>query len=80
MFGGSSLYNADEDTPYTTRPSDYYTATKIEAEKLALAANSPTLAVCALRPSGIFGEGDRVSYQHVCNVWNLGSTVVLTQH
>lgn len=33
----------------------------LQAEKLVLAANSPALATCALRPSGIFGPGnDRI--------------------
>jgi nucleoside-diphosphate-sugar epimerase len=33
----------------------------VQAEKLVLAANSPALATCALRPSGIFGPGnDRI--------------------
>jgi hypothetical protein len=34
--------------------------TKVKGEQLVLAANSPSLAVVALRPSGIFGEGDTV--------------------
>lgn len=30
----------------------------MQAEQLVLAANSASLASCALRPSGIFGDGD----------------------
>lgn len=60
MFDGSDLVGVDESAPYTTRPADYYTQTKIAGEKLVLAANSPEMAVVALRPSGIFGEGDTV--------------------
>jgi sterol-4alpha-carboxylate 3-dehydrogenase (decarboxylating) len=33
---------------------------QVAGEKLVLAANSDSLAVAALRPSGIFGEGDTV--------------------
>ncbi|KAF8068313.1 Nsdhl [Scenedesmus sp. PABB004] len=60
VFDGRDLMGVDETTPYTTRPMDYYTQTKVAGEKLALAANGPDLAVVALRPSGIFGEGDTV--------------------
>lgn len=60
VFDGNDLVGVDESAPYTTRPMDYYTQTKVEGEKLVLAANSPDLAVVALRPSGIFGEGDTV--------------------
>lgn len=60
VFEGQDLVNVDETLPYATRPMDYYTATKIDGERLVLAANSSTLATCALRPSGIFGEGDTV--------------------
>src|SRR5436190_22098145 len=31
----------------------------MEADKLVLESNSPTLLTCTLRPSGIFGPGDR---------------------
>lgn len=60
MFDGSDLVGVDECLPYTRKPMDYYTETKVAGEKLVLAANSATLAVVALRPSGIFGEGDSV--------------------
>jgi sterol-4alpha-carboxylate 3-dehydrogenase (decarboxylating) len=60
VFDGSDLVGVDESLPYTTRPMDYYTQTKIAGEELVLAANSQQLAVVALRPSGIFGEGDTV--------------------
>jgi nucleoside-diphosphate-sugar epimerase len=32
----------------------------VQAEKIALSANVPGLSVCALRPSAIFGPGDRL--------------------
>lgn len=59
VFQGRDLNNVDETAPYAARPMDYYTQTKIEAEKLVLEANMRGgLATCALRPSGIFGEHD----------------------
>jgi sterol-4alpha-carboxylate 3-dehydrogenase (decarboxylating) len=66
VFDGRDLDGVDEAAPYAARPLDFYTATKIEAEKLVLAANGRatkgggTLATVALRPSGIFGEHDRL--------------------
>eukprot|EP00803_Ostreobium_quekettii_P004384 evm.model.scf_42.11 EVM.evm.TU.scf_42.11 scf_42:74561-81267(-) len=62
VFEGQDLVNVDESVEYARHPMDYYTSTKIEAEKLVLAANGRegTLATCALRPSAIFGEGDNI--------------------
>lgn len=61
VFEGRDLLLVDESAPYATKPLDYYTRTKIEGEKLVLAANGTSgVATCALRPSGIFGEGDAV--------------------
>lgn len=60
MFDGRDLVGVDESAPYTARPMDYYTQTKVAGERLVLDANSDSLATVALRPSGIFGEGDSV--------------------
>ena len=49
-----------EDAPYaTTEPLDIYTASKIEGEKLVLAANGDSLRTCALRPGGIYGPKEK---------------------
>lgn len=59
VFDGRTLNMVDETQPYATKPMDYYTMTKILAEKIVLEANAKDgVATCALRPSGIFGEGD----------------------
>lgn len=59
VFQGRDLMMVNEDTPYAARPLDFYTVTKIRGEELVLQANGQNgLAVCALRPSGIFGEHD----------------------
>lgn len=61
VFTGEDLDGVDEaSVPYAAKPHDHYTATKIEGERIVLAANGARLATCALRPSGIFGEGDTV--------------------
>ena len=65
VFDGSDLDGVNEDAPYAARPLDFYTATKIAAEKMVLGANGKALdtgrgvlTTVALRPSGIFGEHD----------------------
>jgi nucleoside-diphosphate-sugar epimerase len=61
VFAGQDLDGVDEaSVGYALKPHDHYTATKIEGERIVLAANDSRLATCALRPSGIFGEGDTV--------------------
>ncbi|KAM3419144.1 hypothetical protein BST61_g5089 [Cercospora zeina] len=58
------LINADESYPLIMGKDqpEYYTTTKAEAELLVLAANRapqyPKFFTAALRPSGMFGEGD----------------------
>lgn len=60
----SDLVNADESYPLIMgkEQPEYYTTTKAEAELLVLAANRssqyPKFLTAALRPSGMFGEGD----------------------
>jgi sterol-4alpha-carboxylate 3-dehydrogenase (decarboxylating) len=54
--------NADETWPYVTGSAqpEYYTTTKAYAEMAVLAANRKpeTFLTAAIRPAGIFGEGD----------------------
>ena len=56
------LVNADESLPvlYTPQQIEYYSHTKAVAEDLVLAANSAAMLTTAIRPAGIFGEGDQV--------------------
>lgn len=61
--GEANLINADERYPYVCpNPREYYSETKVYAEKLALAANNQAeyghMLTCAVRPAGIVGEGD----------------------
>ncbi|MDD2309088.1 MAG: NAD-dependent epimerase/dehydratase family protein [Desulfuromonadaceae bacterium] len=58
VFDGSDVAGADESLPYPDRYEAHYPATKALAEQLVLAANSPELAVTALRPHLIWGPGD----------------------
>jgi sterol-4alpha-carboxylate 3-dehydrogenase (decarboxylating) len=57
--GEVDIVSADERLEYPERTLDAYNKTKAEAEKIVLAANCAELATCAIRPSGIYGPGDR---------------------
>ncbi|KAI7860486.1 3-beta hydroxysteroid dehydrogenase/isomerase family-domain-containing protein [Circinella umbellata] len=57
---GEPMVNVDESTPYPPEAIDVYTESKIECEKVVLAANGEkNIRTCTIRPSAIFGPGDR---------------------
>lgn len=59
--GVHGLFNVDESMPYPEKFNDAYSETKSEGEKLALKANGKNgLLTCCIRPSSIFGPGDRL--------------------
>eukprot|EP00898_Chlorokybus_atmophyticus_P000109 jgi/Chlat1/1099/Chrsp110S01588 len=60
VFNGTvDLELVNESMPYASPSLDAYSASKAEAEALVLAADGRLgLLTCALRPSGIFGEGE----------------------
>ena len=58
VFDGSDVEGGNESLPYPDFYEAYYPATKALAEQMVLAANSPELAVTALRPHLIWGPGD----------------------
>ncbi|MEQ2316929.1 hypothetical protein AMECASPLE_037462, partial [Ameca splendens] len=60
VFEGTDVKNGKEDLPYAKKPIDYYTQTKIEQEKLVLAAcdKMKGFLTVAIRPHGIFGPRD----------------------
>eukprot|EP01023_Acetabularia_acetabulum_P007708 TRINITY_DN13387_c0_g2_i1.p2 TRINITY_DN13387_c0_g2~~TRINITY_DN13387_c0_g2_i1.p2 ORF type:complete len:357 (+),score=74.11 TRINITY_DN13387_c0_g2_i1:57-1127(+) len=79
VFEGKDLVEVDESTPYANNPLDYYTSTKIKGEKIVLEANGKgeegfKLATVALRPSGIFGEGDPLFVPSLVNQAKGGKT------
>ncbi|KAK9244016.1 3-beta hydroxysteroid dehydrogenase/isomerase family-domain-containing protein [Lipomyces tetrasporus] len=61
IYDGSDLRNADETFEVPKVPLDAYNETKVLGERIVLAANGMGggLKTCALRPSGLFGPGDR---------------------
>lgn len=58
VHSGRDVVNADESAPYASHFETPYQATKAEAERQVLAANSAELATVALRPHLIWGPGD----------------------
>jgi nucleoside-diphosphate-sugar epimerase len=58
VFDGSDVDGGNESLPYPASHEAHYPATKALAEQMVLAANSPELAVTALRPHLIWGPGD----------------------
>ena len=58
VFNGQSIRGGDESLPYGKNWLCHYAHTKAIAEAEALAANSETLKIVALRPHLIFGPGD----------------------
>lgn len=60
-FNSEENIEMDGNTPYATNISCLYTETKIEGEKLALAADGQKdLRTTVLRPDGIYGPGNNV--------------------
>ncbi|KAI8982298.1 3-beta hydroxysteroid dehydrogenase/isomerase family-domain-containing protein [Mycotypha africana] len=60
ISNGEPMVNIDENTPYPEKAIDVYTESKMECEKVVLAANGERgLLTCTIRPSAIFGPGDR---------------------
>ncbi|KAK9489479.1 3-beta hydroxysteroid dehydrogenase/isomerase family-domain-containing protein [Lipomyces doorenjongii] len=61
IYDGSDLKNADETFEFPEVAMDAYNETKVLGEQIVLSANGKGagLKTCALRPSGLFGPGDR---------------------
>ncbi|KAI1759731.1 3-beta hydroxysteroid dehydrogenase/isomerase family-domain-containing protein [Hypoxylon sp. FL1150] len=75
------LVNANEEYPVIRgkMQTEYYSETKAEAEQLVLAANrteGSDLLTTAIRPSGIFGEGDMQLVHHAVNTYREGKDKV----
>ncbi|GAO45950.1 hypothetical protein SAICODRAFT_8072 [Saitoella complicata NRRL Y-17804] len=74
VFDGDDLINVDESAPIPVVAMDAYNDSKAEAEKLALGANCDEFRVCAIRPAGLFGEGDRQLIPGMLSVLANGQT------
>ncbi|XP_057957749.1 3beta-hydroxysteroid-dehydrogenase/decarboxylase isoform X2 [Malania oleifera] len=59
--GVHGIFNGDESLPYPAKHNDSYSATKAEGEALVIKSNGTNgLLTCCIRPSSIFGPGDRL--------------------
>ena len=74
----SDIVNADERWPIVRTPKqlEYYAETKAMAENLVLAANRKhgDMLTLALRPSGIYGEGDMQLIPNMLMAYEKGQT------
>lgn len=67
----------DESAPYSTS-RDLYTATKVAGERAVLAANGRGgLLTCAIRPGGIYGPGERLTYGRLVRALKMGAPLVV---
>ncbi|THU75729.1 hypothetical protein K435DRAFT_787506, partial [Dendrothele bispora CBS 962.96] len=75
IFSGSPINGADETYPIPAKGFRAYHETKALAEKAVLDANGKNgLLTCALRPSGIFGPGDRAMMTAMYKTYQSGRT------
>lgn len=59
--GVHGIINGDEPLPYPAKHNDSYSATKAEGEALVIKSNDINgLLTCCIRPSSIFGPGDKL--------------------
>ncbi|XP_055803819.1 3beta-hydroxysteroid-dehydrogenase/decarboxylase-like [Solanum dulcamara] len=59
--GVTGILDGDESLPYPAKHNDSYSATKAEGEALVIKSNGiKGLLTCCIRPSSIFGPGDRL--------------------
>ncbi|KAF4465295.1 hypothetical protein FALBO_7851 [Fusarium albosuccineum] len=77
----TDLLNADERWPLIRgeQQTEYYSETKAAAEELVLKANRQDdykLLTCAIRPAGIFGEGDVQALAGMLNAYKRGKHTV----
>jgi 3beta-hydroxy-Delta5-steroid dehydrogenase / steroid Delta-isomerase len=64
VMGGQRISGGDEPMPYTQRFNDLYTETKVVAEKFVLAQDGVReMLTCSIRPSGIWGRGDKTMFR-----------------
>lgn len=68
---------SDESAPYSNS-RDLYTATKIAGERAVLDANGKRgLLSCAIRPGGIYGPGERLTYGRLVRALKMGVPLVV---
>ncbi|KAL8161098.1 hypothetical protein V2J09_012587 [Rumex salicifolius] len=73
--GVHGIFDGDESLPYPSKHNDTYSATKAEGEALIIQANGVKgLLTCSLRPSSIFGPGDKLLVPSLVNAARAGKS------
>ncbi|SEK22745.1 Nucleoside-diphosphate-sugar epimerase [Roseateles sp. YR242] len=72
LLDGRPLVNADERRPYPTRPVGGYSATKAEAEQVALGALAWGVDVTIVRPRFIWGRDDTTALPQLLKAVDAG--------
>ena len=78
-FAFKDQHDLREDAPWVEQPANFYIATKREAERMALAADSETLSVLVLRPKALTGQGDTTLLPRLMRVAGKGVFPLLGQ-
>ncbi|MBR0459354.1 MAG: NAD-dependent epimerase/dehydratase family protein [Victivallales bacterium] len=88
VIGSENILDGDENLPYAKRFLAPYPETKAAAEQLLLAANSPDLRICALRPHLLWGKDDphiiprilQMGRRHTLRIIGDGTNLVSITH
>lgn len=73
--GVHGIINGEESLSYPVKHNDSYSATKAEGEALVLKANGEKgLLTCCIRPSSIFGPGDKLLVPSLVNAARAGKS------
>lgn len=73
--GVHGIFNGDESLPYPDKHNDSYSATKAEGEALVIKSNGTNgLLTCCIRPSSIFGPGDKLLVPSLVNAARAGKS------
>ncbi|KAG9146833.1 hypothetical protein Leryth_005146, partial [Lithospermum erythrorhizon] len=76
--GKDGIFNGDESLCYPKKHNDSYSATKAEGEKLVIKSNGKNgLLTCSIRPSSIFGPGDRLLVPSLVSAARAGKSKVV---
>uniref|UniRef100_H2Z4U0 3-beta hydroxysteroid dehydrogenase/isomerase domain-containing protein n=1 Tax=Ciona savignyi TaxID=51511 RepID=H2Z4U0_CIOSA len=84
VLEGKPICAGDESMPYAdpNKMVDYYSRSKLAADKLILQANNTMLddgrelKTCCLRPAGIYGPGERRHIQRIANYIDWGIIIM----
>ncbi|XP_028077498.1 3beta-hydroxysteroid-dehydrogenase/decarboxylase-like [Camellia sinensis] len=77
--GVHGIINGDESLPYPAKHNDTYSATKAEGEALVIKSNgSNGLLTCCIRPSSIFGPGDKLLVPSLVSAARAGKSKFLS--